>query len=133
MSNEQTPDGPVDPTPSPAPSDAAGGGAPTSDERNLAILAHLLGILVWFVGALVIWLIKKDDSDYVADQSKEALNFQITITLLNVVAGIATLIAIGCFLLPVIFVVNVVFCIIAAIAASKGERYRYPLSIRLIS
>ncbi|MDH4150516.1 MAG: DUF4870 domain-containing protein [Betaproteobacteria bacterium] len=105
---------------------------PSTDDRNLAMLAHLLGIVSGFVGALIIWLIKKDQSAYVDEQGKEALNFQITMLIAFVGAWILVFILIGALLFPLLLVVNLVFCILAAVAASKGEHYRYPFAIRLL-
>ena len=105
---------------------------PITDDRNLAMLAHLLGIVSGFVGALIIWLIKKDQSAYVDEQGKEALNFQITMLIAFVGAWILVFVLIGALLFPLLLVVNLVFCILAAVAASKGEHYRYPFAIRLL-
>jgi uncharacterized Tic20 family protein len=112
--------------------DVPGGEIPGED-RNYAVIAHLLGILISFLGPLVIWLIKKDDSPFVDDQAREALNFQITIFIAEAVAGMLTMVAIGCILLPVILVANFVLCIVAAVAAAQGRWYRYPMTLRLIS
>ena len=109
------------------------GGAPAKEERTMALLAHLLGIVIGFVGPLIIWLIKKDESPFIDDQGKEALNFQLTVLIALVVSSALTFVVIGCFLLPLVAVVNVVFCIIAAIRANEGQRYRYPVTIRMIS
>ncbi|MHC4590229.1 MAG: DUF4870 domain-containing protein [Planctomycetota bacterium] len=106
---------------------------PPSEDRNFAVIAHLLGILTMFVGALIIWLIKKDDSPYVDDQAKEAINFQITIFIAEAVAGILVPIGVGCILLPLILVANFILCLVAAMKASQGEWYRYPMTLRLIS
>ena len=105
----------------------------TQDERNLAMLAHLLGIFTGFIGALVIWLIKKDESRYIAEEAKEALNFQITVGIAFVLAWMLAFILIGLFLIPVLFIANFIFCIMAAVSASKGKAYKYPLAIRLVS
>lgn len=105
---------------------------PGNDDRNLAMLAHLLGIVSGFVGALIIWLIKKDQSAFIDEQGKEALNFQITILIGFVIAGVLTIILIGALLMPVLLIVNLVFCILAAVAVSKGEHYKYPFAIRLL-
>jgi uncharacterized Tic20 family protein len=106
----------------------------TGDDRNFAVLAHLLGILISFLGPLVVWLVKRESSEFVDDQGKEALNFQITVILAQIVAGILVpVLAIGCVLLPVVLVANIIFCIVAAVAASQGRRYRYPVALRLIS
>lgn len=105
---------------------------PSKDECNIAMLAHLLGIFTGFLGALIIWIMKKDDSAYISEQAKEALNFQITITIGYVIASVLVFFLIGFFFIPVLLILNLLFCIIAAIAASKGQGYRYPLTIRLV-
>jgi uncharacterized protein len=107
--------------------------SPTRDERNLAMLAHLLGIFSGFVGALVLWLVKRDEAGFVAEQSREALNFQITMAIAILASIMLKLVLIGFLLVPAVLVVNFVFCILAAIAASKGTAYRYPFALRLIN
>jgi uncharacterized Tic20 family protein len=106
--------------------------APSKDDCNIAMIAHLLGIFVGFLGALIIWIIKKDESPYIGEQAKEALNFQITIMIAGFVSGLLCMVLIGFLLLPAVFVLNLVFCIISAMAASKGEHYRYPFALRLV-
>jgi uncharacterized Tic20 family protein len=100
------------------------------DARTFAMLAHLLGIFTSFVGPLIIWLVKKDEHPFVNEQGKEALNFQITVAIAYVVATLLPIA--GCFLAPAVWVVNLIFCIMACVAANKGEHYRYPVSLRLI-
>ncbi|WGS58253.1 MULTISPECIES: DUF4870 domain-containing protein [Stenotrophomonas] len=108
-------------------------GAP-ADQRTMALAAHLLGIFTWFIGALIIWLINKDDASkaFVTDQAKEALNFQITVTIAMVISIILMVVIIGGILAPIVGLVNLVFCIIAAVKANNGEAYRYPFTLRLI-
>jgi uncharacterized Tic20 family protein len=108
-------------------------GAPSQDDRNFAMIAHLLGIITSFVGALVIWLIKKDESPFIEKEAKEALNFQITLLIGHVIAGVLSIVLIGFLLFPVLWAVNIIFSILAAVAASKGQAYRYPFAIRLVS
>lgn len=71
-----------------------------ADQRTMALAAHLLGIFTGFIGALVIWLINKDDASkaFVTDQSKEALNFQITVAIAMFACIILTFVVIGAFL-----------------------------------
>lgn len=107
--------------------------SPTKDECNLAMLAHLLGIFTGFVGALVLWLVKREHSGYVANQTREALNFQITVAIALVASIMLKVILIGMLLVPILFVVNFVFCILGALSASKGHAYRYPFALRLIN
>jgi hypothetical protein len=97
------------------------------------MLAHLLGIFFGFVPSLVIWLIKKEDSAFVSQEAKEALNFQITLMIGFFIAGALSVILIGIFLFPVLWILDVVFCIMGAVAVSKGQGYRYPFALRLIS
>ena len=108
------------------------GPAPTPDDRNMATLAHILGIFTSFLGPLIIWLIKKDQSPFVDDQGKEALNFQITLVIGWVISAVATVICIGPFLALGLSVIAIVFGIMGAVASNKGEAYRYPLNIRFI-
>ena len=105
-----------------------------ADQRTMALAAHLLGIFTGFIGALIIWLINKDDASkaFVTDQAKEALNFQITIAIAMVVCIILTIVVIGAILMPIVGLVSLVFCIIAAVKANNGEAYRYPFALRLI-
>ena len=107
--------------------------APNSDEKNIATVTHLGGTVFSFIPALAIWMIKKEESTYIADQAKEALNFQITMLLGYLIASMLAWILIGFLLYPIIWIVNVIFCIIAAVATSKGETYRYPFALRLIN
>ena len=105
----------------------------------MGMLCHLTGLSSFvgvpgFVGPLIIWLLRKDEQPFVDDQGKESLNFQITMILAAVVISIAGLVTcgIGYFLLLVLLVALVVFCIIGSVKASNGEYYRYPMTIRLI-
>jgi uncharacterized Tic20 family protein len=106
---------------------------PSNDDKNIATITHLGGTVFSFVPALIVWILKKDDSAFIADQAKEALNFQITMILAQFTAWILAWILIGFFFMFIFWVFNIVFCIIAAISTSKGETYRYPFALRLIN
>ena len=107
--------------------------SPSNDDKNIATITHLGGTVFSFIPALIVWILKKNDSAYLDDQAKEALNFQITMLIAQFIAGILVWVLIGFILMPIVWIINVVFCIIAAISASKGETYRYPLCLRLIN
>lgn len=107
-------------------------GKSTKDDCNIAMLSHLLGVFTGFIGALVLWLLKKDESTFVDEQAKEALNFQITIMLGFLVSAFLSILLIGFFLMLILIMLNIIFCIVAAVAASKGEHYKYPFAIRLV-
>lgn len=106
---------------------------PSNDEKNIATITHLGGILFSFIPALIVFLLKKDDSEFIREQAKEALNFQITLLLAQFIAYVLVFILVGFLLLGFIWLLNIVICIIAAISSSKGEHYRYPLTLRLIN
>ena len=113
-------------------------GLAKQEERSLGLACHLLafvGMVFPFgniLGPLVIWLVKKDDSAFVDDQGKEALNFQITVALLMLVCLLLALVVIGLLLMWVVGVGALVLTIIAAIKANEGQAYRYPFCWRLI-
>ncbi len=106
---------------------------PSNDDKNIATITHLAGTIFSFVPSLIVWLLKKNDSEYIASQAKEALNFQITVLLALFIAQILMVVLIGFAFFAIIWLANIVLCIIAAIATSKGETYRYPFTLRLIN
>ena len=105
---------------------------PTSDEKTLALLSHILTLVTWFIAPLVIYLIKKDDSKFVSDHAKESLNFQITLAIACAVCIPLMIIIIGALLLGLVSLAALILVIIATIRASEGKIYRYPFCIRLI-
>jgi uncharacterized protein len=105
----------------------------TADDKNIAVLTHLGGIFFSFLPALIVWLLKKDDSPYLASQAREALNFQITMLLAYFISGILVFILIGFVLMGILWLANIILSLLAAVAASKGEDYHYPFALRLIN
>ena len=108
-----------------------------SEDKTFGMLAHLLGALTSFIGPLIIWLIKKDESPFVDDQGKEALNFQITIGigyLASFVVGMIPIVQCVAFLVvPAVAVISLVFGILGCVEANKGKVYRYPFCLRLVN
>ena len=109
----------------------------TSEAKSWAVLCHLsalsgllTGGLGFLVGPLVIWLVKRNDHPFIDDQGKEALNFQISLFIYILLLS-CTIIGIPIAL--ALIVADVVLTIVAAVKASNGMVYRYPLTIRLIS
>jgi uncharacterized Tic20 family protein len=96
----------------------------------------LLGIFLHFPGhvlaPLIVWLAKRGDSPEIDAHGKESLNFQISMLIYNAIAAVFCLVLVGFFFLAVLWVLNAVFVIIAAIQASDGKFYRYPMTIRFI-
>ena len=114
-------------------------GVPTQDERTWGMLCHISAFALFLVpmlgcvlGPLIVWLIKRDQSEFVADQGKEALNFNISFLLASLVCGALVFVLIGILLGVALFFYWLAVTIIAGIKASEGVRYRYPFTLRLI-
>jgi uncharacterized protein len=96
---------------------------------HLAALAGYIIPLGNIVGPLVIWLIKKEEHPFVDKQGKAALNFQISMLIYEIIAGILCLIVIGFILIVVLAIFNLICVILAAVDANAGRSFRYPLAI----
>lgn len=133
---------PTQPPPPPATP-----GELSKDDKTMGMLCHLLALCVFtsipaahVLGPLILWLVKKDEIPFVDDQGKESLNFQITATIIGIVAGVVmfllALTGIGvCLAIPLgigLGVAWLVFVILATIKSSAGEYYRYPINFRFI-
>ncbi|MBH0009140.1 DUF4870 domain-containing protein [Salinibacterium sp. UTAS2018] len=103
----------------------------TAEDNQWASFAHLGGIL-GFLPALIIWLVFKDRGAFTNTEAKEALNFQITVAIAYVISNILIAVVIGGILLPIVFIVSVIFSIIGFTKAKDGTNYRYPFALRLI-
>jgi uncharacterized Tic20 family protein len=125
---------PPSPPPSPPPYEPTGP-VVNSDDKNIAMLTHLSGIIFSIIVPLIVWLVHKDraDKSYLVTEAKEALNFQITVLIGYVICWVLAFVIIGAFLTPLLWLFNLVFCIIAAIRVSSDGRYRYPFTLRLIA
>lgn len=104
-----------------------------SDEKLWATLIHIGGILFGFLPALIGYLVLKDRGPFIRAHTATALNFQITLLIAYVVGGILTLVLVGFLVLFAAWILTIVFGIMAALAANKGEYYAYPLTIKFIS
>lgn len=101
----------------------------TGDERLWSVLSHVSIFVFAVFGPLIVWMVRKDDSPFVSDHAKEALNFQLTVLIANMV------LAFTCVLLPLVFVVSIaawVYAILAAVEANNGRIYRYPYTFRMV-
>lgn len=107
----------------------------SSNDRNLAMLTHLSGFLLSVIVPLIVWLAHKDrpDKAYLVGEAKEALNFQITVLIGYVICWILTIIVIGALLNWLLWIANLVFCIVAAVKVSADGSYRYPVTLRLVN
>ena len=127
------------PPPISSPSDQPPAIPPTpTTDNSLAVLLQLLGFAGFvfpfgnIVAPLVLWLVKRADSPLLDRTGKEVVNFQISYTIYVAVAGVLCFVLVGFLILPGIFILWVVFMVIAAVKTSNGEVYQYPLTIRLL-
>lgn len=102
---------------------------PTSDEKIMAILSHVLCFVVWIFGPLVIYLLKKDESSFIAAHARESLNFQLTMMIAFILLFISV---IGILFLWVVGIYATIMIIVATIRASESKLYKYPFTIRFI-
>ena len=112
----------------------------SSDTRTWCVLCHaaaLAGFIVpWafhILGPLIVWLAKRADSLEIDALGKESINFQLSMLIYNVVAGILCIILIGIPILILLHLLNIVFVIVASIKASEDKLYRYPMTIRFLN
>lgn len=104
----------------------------TSDDRLMAMLIYLLSLFTSIIGPVIVWMIKREESDFVDFHGKEYLNFFISYAVYSIVASISMVVLIGFVLLPVVVVALYVFTIIGAVKAYQGEMYKIPLIFRLV-
>jgi uncharacterized protein len=125
--NSQSPD------PNGPPQPAASAAAPLTPEQDIqwGSFAQLGGVL-GFLPSLIIWLVFKDRGAFTNTEAKEALNFQITLIFGYLISAILLVVFIGAILWWAVWIVGVVFSIIAFLQAKDGKHYRYPFAIRLI-
>ena len=110
-----------------------------SNTRTWTVLCHASALIGFFVpwaghilGPLIVWLAKRGDSPEIDGHGKESLNFQISMLIYNLIAGVLCLVLIGFVILGILHILNLVLVIVASIQASEGKLYRYPITIRLI-
>jgi len=102
----------------------------TTQDTGLAVVAHIAGFVTSILGPLVIYLLA--DDEFAKRNAANALNWQIMVIIYGTVAGMLALVAIGFVLIPVILLLNFVFCVIAAVKASNGETWSYPITYNLL-
>ena len=110
------------------------------DEKNWAMFCHLSALSIFIIpilgniiAPLILWVLKKEVYPFVDDQGKEALNFQISMTIYFIFSFILVFIAIGILLIIILAIIWLFLVIIASINARDGVKYRYPLTIRFVN
>ncbi|ASU86339.1 DUF4870 domain-containing protein [Nocardiopsis gilva YIM 90087] len=109
------------------------GGPANSDDRTMALLAHLGGLFLGFLVPLVLYLVKKDESPFVRHHAAQALNFQILVFIGYFVSGLLMMVFIGFLTFVAVWIASIIMGIKAAMAANNGESYSYPVSIPAVN
>lgn len=104
-----------------------------ADEKLWSTLVHVGGIFFGFLPALIGYLVMKDRGPFVRAHSATALNFQLTLLIAEVVGWLTSWLLIGFFIVFAVYIVRIVFSIIAAVKANQGQWYKYPLAITFVS
>lgn len=121
------------PPPPPASPYQGQGQLSPADEKLWATLVHIGGIFFELLPALIGYLVLKDRGPFIRQHTAAALNFQITMLIGYIIGGILSVILIGFLIIFAVWIVTIIFSILAAVAANKGETYVYPLSIKFVS
>ncbi len=112
---------------------------PTEGNRTYAMITHLSGFLSYLIGpfaiivTLALWLARRNESGFIDDHGREALNYNISIWLYALAASILMVVCIGYLILPALIIFDIVIMIVAAVRANGGGYYRYPITIRFIA
>jgi hypothetical protein len=110
----------------------------TNEEKKWGLYCHLFALAGAIIpggnilGPLLVWLYKKDESDFINDQGLEALNFQISFTILFMIAGLLLFFWVIRPVLIIFVIINVFFIIKASLKAKEGIHYRYPINFKLV-
>ena len=112
----------------------------SADVRTWNVLCHASALLGFFfpwaghiLAPLIVWLVKRGDSPEIDAYGKESVNFQLSMLIYDVIAGILCIFLIGIPILIALWLMNTIFVIIASIRASEGKFYRYPITIRFLN
>ncbi len=125
---------PVPPTPPSTTAARTPRTTPSGNDKIWSILSHISCFFgIWIILPLVVYLAMKDDSEYVANNAREALNFHISLFIYTLCCLPLVFIVIGVPLLVIMGLAALVLAVVAAVKAADGGCYRYPLTIRLIS
>lgn len=106
---------------------------PTQDEKNLALIMHVLSLVGFsLIGPLIVWLVKKDESAFIDAQGRELLNFQISFLIYAIVCIPLCFVLIGIPLLIVVGLASFILTIIGLVKATEGKIYRFPVTIKML-
>ncbi len=101
------------------------------DDKNIWLLMIIGGIFFGFIPSLIVYVVK-GENPFLKSVAKDNLNFQISFVIYSTIAAMSLILFIGLLLLPIVLIAGLVISILAAVAASNGEKYKYPLTINFL-
>jgi uncharacterized Tic20 family protein len=106
---------------------------PSQDEKNLALIMHVLSLVGFsLIGPLIVWLVKKDESAFINAQGRELLNFQLSFLIYAIVCIPLCFVLIGIPLLIIVGLASFILTIIGLVKATEGKIYRFPATIKML-
>lgn len=111
----------------PSPSPLGDPSAITQDDRTMAMLSYILGIFTGFLGPLILWLVKKDQSKFVAFHALQALILHAVVVVGYILSSFLVIVLIGFLTYPAFFIIGLVYSILAGLAANRGDWYEIPV------
>jgi uncharacterized Tic20 family protein len=103
-----------------------------ADEKMWSILTHVGSIFFYWLVPLIAYLVLKDRGPFVRWHTRQALNFHITLVIAYAAGFVLTLVVVGYLVVIAAGIIQIIFGILAAVAASRGEFYRIPLAAEFI-
>jgi uncharacterized Tic20 family protein len=130
---------PIPPTLTTTPTNEVAPHVPSKDEQSMGMLCHLSALAVFVIpamghviGPLIVWMMKRETMPFVETEGKEALNFNLSVTIYAAISALLVCVGIGIFMLIALAVTHLILVILASIEAANGRSYRYPMTIRFI-
>ena len=99
----------------------------TQEDKTLAMLSYVLGIFTGFVGPLILWLVKKDQSKFVAYHALQALLLHAVVVAGYILSSFLVIVLVGFLTYPAFFILGLVYSILAGMAANRGEWFVIPV------
>ena len=111
----------------------------TLNENNLALVAHLSGLIAPVIGPIIFFILFKDSQNNMLKQNTvNVFNWNMSLIIYSMIlgaifgTGILSILFIGFFLFLVLGILNLIFSILGAIEANKGGVYKYPMTIEFV-
>ncbi|GAB3413872.1 hypothetical protein GCM10027435_08330 [Haloparvum alkalitolerans] len=104
--------------------------ASSADDTSLAAITHVLALFTWVIGPVIVLVVSEDE--FVRENARNAINWQIFMTIYSIIGLVLTLLVVGVFVMLLVGLLDLIFCVVAAVKANDGEAWSYPLTLDLV-